>query len=213
MGDVMTGIEIIQSKIYTVRGVNVMLDRDLAELYQVETKRLNEQFKRNINRFGVNYAFQLTQNEWDSLRSQFATLKNQRGQHAKYLPHVFTEYGTLMLATVLNSEEAIKVNQRIIEAFVEARRMAATHPEYELLREKIKRIESEIREIKLEKQIDSKLITGKVIQLGERVQEAHGKIDGVSSVMELFSTLLDEFEKSHIIIKKPEDGLGKNQNN
>jgi hypothetical protein len=94
--------EIIISKIYNIRGKQVMLASDLAELYQVGTKVLNQQVKRNIGKFPDRYMFQLTKDEYDRLRSQNVTLK--RGQHAKYLPFAFTEHGILMLSSVLNSE-------------------------------------------------------------------------------------------------------------
>lgn len=81
----------IQNRIYTFRGVHVMVDRDLAELYQMETKVFNQAVKRNNNRFPEKFRFQLTEDEWNSLRSQFVTLKSQRGIHRKYLPYAFTE--------------------------------------------------------------------------------------------------------------------------
>jgi len=86
-----TKLENIQGKIHSVRDMHVMLDSDLAELYGVEIKSLNEQVKRNIERFPEKFRFQLTRNEYDSLRSHFATLENKRGKHRKYLPYVFTE--------------------------------------------------------------------------------------------------------------------------
>jgi hypothetical protein len=92
-------IELIASKIYLIRGIKVMLDRDLAELYGVETKRLKEQVRRNIERFPEDFMFELTKDEYQALRSQFATLK--RGQHLKYAPFAFTEHGVLMF-TPLN---------------------------------------------------------------------------------------------------------------
>jgi hypothetical protein len=95
-----------------------MLDSDLAELYGVAPKRLNEQVQRNIDRFPSRYMFQLNFNEWVSLRSQFATLKNSRGQHKKYLPYVFSEQGVAMLSGILKSEMAIKISISIIDAFV-----------------------------------------------------------------------------------------------
>jgi len=105
----------VQNKIYTIRNQQVMLDFDLAEMYGVETKRLNEQVKRNIQRFPIDFMFQLTNNEFDSLRSQFATSK--RGGK-RYLPYVFTEQGVAMLSGILNSETAINVNIAIMRAFV-----------------------------------------------------------------------------------------------
>ena len=96
-------IEVIQQKIFLIRGHKVMLDTDLANLYGVTVKRLNEQVKRNITRFPQDFMFQLSEEENQSLRSHFATIKIGRGHHRKYLPYVFTEHGTIMLANVLNS--------------------------------------------------------------------------------------------------------------
>jgi len=101
-------VELIASKIYLIRGIKVMLDKDLAGLYGVETKRLKEQVRRNIERFPQDFMFDLTKDEYQALRSQIATLK--RGQHSKYAPLAFTEHGVLMLSSVLNSERAIQVN-------------------------------------------------------------------------------------------------------
>jgi phage regulator Rha-like protein len=117
--------EIILSKIYEIRGVKVMLSHHLAELYQVETRRLNEQVRRNPGKFPGRYMFQLTTEEYKSLRSQNATLK--RGQHSKYPPYAFTEHGILMLSSVLRSERADKVNMLIIDTFVKLNEMLLTH--------------------------------------------------------------------------------------
>ena len=109
----------IESLIKVIRGQQVMLDRDLATLYGVEVKRLNEQVKRNIKRFPKDFMFQLTKEE--CLRSQFATLNEGRGQHLKYMPYVFTENGVAMLSSVLRSDTAIEVNIRIMRAFTSMR--------------------------------------------------------------------------------------------
>ncbi len=122
-------IEIIEKKIFLVRGQKVMLDKDLAELYGVATKRLNEQVRRNNSRFPEDFMFQISEDEYDSLRSHFATLEKGRGQHRKYLPLVFTEQGVAMLSTVLNSERAIAVNIAIMRAFVQLREMLASNKE------------------------------------------------------------------------------------
>ncbi len=118
--------ENIQNKIFTIRGLSVMLDRDLAELYHVESKRLNEQVKRNIERFPENFRFQLTQKEYENLRSQFATLsldlESTWGKHTKYLPYVFTEQGVSMLSAILKSKVAIEVSIKIINSFVNMRK-------------------------------------------------------------------------------------------
>ena len=119
--------ERIEKRIFAFRGQRVMLDTDLAELYRVTTKRLNEQVRRNIKRFPSDFMFQLTNEEDDSLRSQIATLKGGRGQHRKYLPYAFTEQGVAMLSSVLNSDRAVQVNIEIMRAFVRLREMMSTH--------------------------------------------------------------------------------------
>jgi len=111
-----------QKAIIRLRGQAVILDSDLAALYGVTVKRLNEQVRRNPDRFPEPFAFRLTLPEWNSLRSQNATLK--RGQHRKYLPLGFTEHGAIMAATVLNSPQAIQMSITIVTAFVKLRRMA-----------------------------------------------------------------------------------------
>jgi phage regulator Rha-like protein len=121
-------LEIIERRIYFIRTHKVMLDSDLAELYGVTTKRLNEQVKRNIDRFPTDFMFRLNQEESDRLRSQFATSKHGRGGR-RYQPYVFTEHGALMLASVLNSEKAIQASIQIVRAFVRLREMLATHQE------------------------------------------------------------------------------------
>ncbi len=116
--------ELIANKIYLIRGHKVMLDSDLAELYQVETKRLKEAIRRNMGRFPEDFMFQLSKDEYDSLRTQIASLKNSgRGQHAKYAPFAFTEHGVLMLSSILNSSRAIEVNIQIMRIFVKLRAM------------------------------------------------------------------------------------------
>ena len=109
----------IESLIYEIRGHKVMLDRDLAKLYGVETNVLNQAVKRNIKRFPEDFMFQLTNEE--CLRSQFVTLKNKQGHHLKYMPYVFTEQGVAMLSSVLRSDTAIEINIRIMRAFVSIR--------------------------------------------------------------------------------------------
>jgi phage regulator Rha-like protein len=134
------------NRIYMIRDQKVMLDSDLAQIYGVETRRLNEQVKRNIDRFSQLFMFQLTDEEYENLRSQIvtsektdlksqnatlkksglrsqnATLEDNRGKHRKYLPYVFTEHGAIMLASVLKSETAVQASIRIVQAFVEMRK-------------------------------------------------------------------------------------------
>ena len=122
---------IVVNKIYEIRNQKVMLDSDLAELYGVETKRLNEQVRRNLERFPEDFMFQLTDNEWYSLRSQFATSKNRRGGRT-YLPNVFTEHGVLMLSSILNSSQAIQVNIQVVRIFARLRQIFASQNEFKI---------------------------------------------------------------------------------
>ena len=112
----------IKNLIYTIRGKQVMLDSDLASLYQVETKNLNKAVKRNIERFPVSFCFQLTEEEVENLRFQIGTSSLNYGGR-RYLPHVFTEQGVAMASAILRSDIAVKVSVEIMEAFVEMRRM------------------------------------------------------------------------------------------
>ena len=130
-------MESIIGKIRHLRGEKVLLDSDLAELYGVETKQLKRAVRRHISRFPVDFMFELTRDEYRSLRSQSGTLK--RGAHAKYVPMAFTEQGVAMLSSVMNSPRAVEVNIAIMRAFVQMRKMLAGHEE---LRRKIEEMES-----------------------------------------------------------------------
>lgn len=136
----------LKSRIYTIRGMQVMLDSDLAGMYNVETKVLNQAVKRNSERFPQEFMFQLTQNEFDTLRSQFVTSKNSRETDGKpdylksqivtsretrggrqYLPHAFTEQGVAMLSGVLKSDIAVRVSIQIMNAFIAMRRFISAN--------------------------------------------------------------------------------------
>ncbi len=130
-------LQLIQNKIYEIRGQRVMLDFDLAELYEVETKNLNLAVKRNLERFPKDFMFQLDKKEWDGLRLQIETSKGRGG--TRYLPYAFTEQGLAMLSGVLNSKKAIQVNIAIMRAFVYIRQYALNHKD---LTEKLKELES-----------------------------------------------------------------------
>lgn len=134
-------VERISSKIYLIRNEKVLLDFDLAELYNTPTKQLKRAVRRNLDRFPMDFMFSLTNEEYNSLRRQIGTLK--RGEHSKYLPYAFTEQGVAMLSSVLNSERAIKVNIAIMRAFVEMRRFLESN---ERLARKLKQLEKETRE-------------------------------------------------------------------
>jgi ORF6N domain-containing protein len=121
--------ESVVRRIHVIRGEKVMLDSDLALLYGVALKRLNEQVKRNRRRFPSDFMFQLSAHEARVLRSQFATLEHGRGRHRKYTPHVFTEHGAVMLASVLSSPIAISASIEVVRAFVRHRAATAAHGE------------------------------------------------------------------------------------
>src|SRR5208283_1400471 len=116
----------LESRVLFLRRQRVILDADLAELYGVPAKRLNEQVKRNLERFPSDFMFQLTRKEHDALRSQFATSNNGRGGR-RYLPYAFTEHGAIMAATVLNSERAVQMSVFVVRAFVRLREMLSTN--------------------------------------------------------------------------------------
>jgi hypothetical protein len=126
MGALILG-ERIEQTILVIRGHRVMLDTDLAKLYGVPTKVLNQAVKRNATRFPADFMFQLTVAEATALRSQFVTLKTGRGQHRKYRLYAFTEQGVAMLSSVLHSERAIQVNIAIMRAFVQLREMIGSN--------------------------------------------------------------------------------------
>lgn len=137
----MDNLQLIQSKIHEIRGQRVMLDRDLAEMYGVETRALNQAVKRNIDRFPEDFMFQLTKEE--CLRSQFVILNTEQGKHLKYMPYVFTEMGVAMLSSVLRSPTAIQVNISIMRAFVAVRQMLSNPIET-----RVDRIETQVKELK-----------------------------------------------------------------
>ena len=142
----------IQDFIHVIRGQRVMLDRDIAAFYGVETKRLNEKVKRHPKRFaGEDFMFQLTKEELDELlsRSQFATMKKGRGSNIKYLPYAFTLLGISMLSSVLESDSAIEANRRIMRAFVTFHKIKSLPPAeaYDELKKEIANVRQEMDEI------------------------------------------------------------------
>ena len=135
-------IKSIQNRIYEIRGERVMLDRDLAALYETGTKALNLAVKRNIQRFPLDFMFQLTKEEYDSIRFQIETSNSTRGGD-RYLPYAFTEQGVAMLSGILRSEKAINMNIAIMRAFVEVRRILLQQID---LREQIREIRDRLGE-------------------------------------------------------------------
>ena len=122
--------ERIEQRIFMVRGKRVMLDRDLAELYGVETKYIKRAVKRNVTRFPDDFMFILSTQEYQALRCHFGTL--EKGSHSKYLPFAFTEHGILMLSSVLNSDKAIEVNIQIMRTFSKLRELMLVHKDLRL---------------------------------------------------------------------------------
>lgn len=178
----------VQNLIYTIRGQQVMLDSDLAELYGYEVKRLNEQVRRNINRFPQDFMFQLTVEEIpERLKSQFATLNdngNRRGLHIKKLPYAFTEQGIYMLATVLRGELAEKQSIYIMRAFREMRHFIANNT---LMFERIKSVE--LKQLEYQKQSDEKF--EHIFNYIADHEESSQKIFFSGQIFDAFSLLTD----------------------
>jgi len=159
----------IISKIYIVRGDKVMIDSDLAELYDVETKYLKRQVRRNIDRFPDDFMFEITKEEYADLRSQIGTLK--QGQHSKYPPMVFTEQGVAQLSGVINSERAIKVNIQIIRLFTKMRMLLMSQKGLIL---KVEKIEQELKGQSSEIQVLFEYIK-KLIEVKEQQDEQESR--------------------------------------
>ncbi len=181
----------IQSKIYTIRGIQVMLDRDLAALYEVETKRLNEQVKRNKGRFPSEFLFQLTKQEKNQLVANCDRL--QPLKHSTVKPYVFTEHGVAMLSAVLNSKTAIKANIQIIKTFVNIRKVISSNS---LILDRVTSIEQ--KQLKTDKKVDSILnaIENKDIQIKPQIF-FNGKVFDAHT---LLSKLIKKAKKDIVLI-------------
>lgn len=181
-------LQLIQSKIYEIRGQKVMLDFDLSEMYGTETKYLKRSVKRNIERFeGEDFMFELTKEELS--RCNFGTLNNQRGSNFKYMPFAFTELGVAMLSSVLNSKTAIEVNRGIMRAFVAVRQLllnAPTNP--------VRELQNEVKELK--EYIEDVFSDYNDINDDTRVQ------------LELINQTLAELQAQKIQTEKPRNPIG-----
>jgi hypothetical protein len=171
-------LQLIQSKIYEIRCRKVMLDFDLAELYGTETKRLKEAVRRNINRFPIDFMFEISENEWRSLRSQIAS-SNRGG--IRYKPFAFTEQGVAMLSSVLNSPSAIAINIQLVRAFVAIRqlvlnppadRITALEEDVKGLKEYIEAVLTDYNDINEDTQIQLELINQSLAELATQKQIA-----------------------------------------
>lgn len=184
-------LQLIQSKIYEIRGVRVMLDRDLAEMYGVETRVLNQTVKRNIKRFPDDFMFQLASEEWKFLRSQFVILEMEqgKGKYPKYTPYAFTEQGVAMLSGLLNSDVAIAANISIMRAFVFVRNILAS-PSVD----KTGKLRNEIRELK---------------EYIEEVFSDYNEINEDTRVqLEIINQTLAEMQTNRAMTEKPRRRIG-----
>ena len=190
-GEQLSGIEIqestIKNLIYTIRNQQVMMDSDLAMLYQVETKVFNQAVKRNIERFPDRFCFQLTKEEYDSLRSQFVTSNSKGGR--RYLPYVFTEQGIAMLSAVLRSKVAVQVSIKIMDTFVEMRRFLASNS---LMLERINAIE--VKQLEYQKSTEEKF--DKIFHYISEHEEASQKIFFDGQIYDAFSLLVNLVSKA-----------------
>lgn len=188
----------IKNLIYVVRGKQVMLDSDLAMLYQVETKALNRTMKRNINRFPEDFCFQLTEQEFENLRCQFGTSSLEEGKYGgrRYLPYVFTEHGISMLSAILRSETAIKVSIGIMRAFVAMRKFMINN---ELLFSKVNEIEN--KQIEYERRTEEKfdVIFDYISEHEESLQKIFYK-GQIYDAFSLLTSLVSKAEKKLVLI-------------
>ncbi len=184
----MEQLEVIQSKIYDIRGQKVMLDRDLAEMYGVETRALNQAVKRNTDRFPVDFMFQLTDEETEIWKSQIV-MSNSIKMGVRRNPYVFTELGVAMLSSVLNSKTAIQINMGIMRAFVAARQLLLTPPT-----DPVRELQSEVKELK------------------EYIEEVFADYNDINDdtrmQLELINQTLAELQAQKALADKPRNPIG-----
>ena len=184
----MEQLEVIQSKIYDIRGQKVMLDRDLAEMYGVETRALNQAVKRNTDRFPVDFMFQLTDEETEIWKSQIV-MSNSIKMGVRRNPYVFTELGVAMLSSVLNSKTAIQINMGIMRAFVAARQLLLNPPT-----DPVRELQSEVKELK------------------EYIEEVFADYNDINDdtrmQLELINLTLAELQAQKALADKPRNPIG-----
>ena len=184
----MEQLEVIQSKIYDIRGQKVMLDRDLAEMYGVETRALNQAVKRNTDRFPVDFMFQLTDEETEIWKSQIV-MSNSIKMGVRRNPYVFTELGVAMLSSVLNSKTAIQINMGIMRAFVAARQLLLKPPT-----DPVRELQSEVKELK------------------EYIEEVFADYNDINDdtrmQLELINQTLAELQAQKALADKPRNPIG-----
>ena len=216
---------VIEDMIYEVRGTQVMFSKDVALLYQVETKRLNEVVKRNMNRFPESFCFQLTEKEFKmiSSRSQIATLNksnNLRGYNIKYLPYVLTEQGIMMLSGLLKSDIAVRVNIQIIDAFVKMRKyFAKSTLTSEMLinhENRILKLEDTFNRFNEKKEINKIFFEGELYDAYSLLLDIFGKLKSQIIIIDNYAgkellDLLRTVDKEIIVVSKNIDGILKNK--
>ena len=175
----------VQQMIHVIRGERVILDRDLARLYGVETKNLKRQVKRNIERFPSDFMMELTREEYNSLRCQNGTIENGRGEHSKYLPFAFTENGVAMLSSVLTSEVAVQVNIQIMRAFTMMRQAVAVIKETTIRQDKleleIERLRNYVEDILRDQNETNELVSAQMEAINESLMELSLQVDTLSN--------------------------------
>jgi len=196
-------LEHIQSKIYEIRGVKVMLDFDLAEIYQVETRTLKQSVRRNIKRFPTDFMFELTNDEYNNLminiRSQFVIFENEsrKGKYPKYAPFAFTELGTTMLSSVLNSEVAIEKSILIIRAFVAVRNLMLHPPINE-----VKELQNDVRQLK-------QYIDEAFIDYNDINEDTRAELDNINQKLSVANEQFGEIYKALTEMADPKKELEK----
>lgn len=175
----------VQQMIHVIRGERVILDRDLARLYGVETKNLKRQVKRNLERFPSDFMIELTREEYNSLRCQNGTIENGRGEHSKYLPYAFTENGVAMLSSVLTSEVAIQINIQIMRAFTWMRQtlsaIAETTIRQDHLELEVEQLKNYVEDILHDQNDTNEIVSAQMEAINESLAELAVKVDSLTT--------------------------------
>jgi phage regulator Rha-like protein len=175
----------VQQMIHVIRGERVILDRDLAALYGVETKSLKRQVKRNIERFPADFMIELTREEYNSLRCQNGTIENGRGEHSKYLPYAFTENGVAMLSSVLTSKVAVQINIQIMRAFTWMRQtfsaVAETTIRQDQLELEVEKLRNYVEDILRDQNDTNELVGAQMEAINESLVELAVKVDSLTA--------------------------------
>ena len=174
----------VQQMIHIIRGERVILDRDLAKLYGVETKNLKRQVKRNLNRFPSDFMIELTREEYNSLRCQNGTIENGRGEHSKYLPYAFTENGVAMLSSVLTSEVAIQINIQIMRAFTWMRQTLSALNETTIRQDhlelEVEKLRNYVEDILHDQNDTNEVVSAQMEAINESLAELAVKVDSLT---------------------------------